>query len=173
MWREVGGQERLAAKFENGRVRFLGFDSAGGIEVLQPVTVMESSACILPALLVAIAVLLLTVIYRPAAAPDPSPLWSNIRIGRARRPGVSPLPRCRHRQPHLSIRMGFDHPDGDVRSGCVRWPNGRMGHAVPDAWTRRSHWRGRGDLECMPGVARKRELVEQVVGVSRLQPRVF
>ena len=33
VWREVGGQERLAAKIENGRIRFLGFDSAGGIEV--------------------------------------------------------------------------------------------------------------------------------------------
>jgi CubicO group peptidase (beta-lactamase class C family) len=68
VWREVGGQERLAAKIENGRVRFLGFDEAGGIEVLQPVSLMESSAWILPALVVAIAVLLLTVIYWPVAA---------------------------------------------------------------------------------------------------------
>ena len=68
VWREVGGQERLAAKIENGRVRFLSFDSAGGIEVLLPVSVMESSAWIVPALLVAIAVLSLTVISWPAAA---------------------------------------------------------------------------------------------------------
>jgi hypothetical protein len=68
VWREVGGQERLAAKIENGRVKFLGFDSAGGIEVLQPVPAMESSKWILPSVMVAIAVLLLTVIGWPVAA---------------------------------------------------------------------------------------------------------
>lgn len=68
VWREVGGQERLAAKMENGRVRLLAFDSGGGIEVLQPVSITESSAWIVPALLVAIAVLFLTVIHWPVAA---------------------------------------------------------------------------------------------------------
>jgi len=68
VWREVGGQERLAAKIENGRVRFLGFDSAGGIAVLQPVPAMQSSAWIVPCMLVAIAVLLLSVIAWPVAA---------------------------------------------------------------------------------------------------------
>jgi hypothetical protein len=68
VWREVGGQERLAAKIENGRVRFLGFDSAGGIEVLQPVSFRESSAWIEPGLVIAIGVLLLSVIGWPAGA---------------------------------------------------------------------------------------------------------
>ena len=68
VWREVGGQERLAARIENGRVRFLGFDQAGGIEVLLPVSAMQSSAWILPAMLVAIVVLLVTVIGWPVAA---------------------------------------------------------------------------------------------------------
>lgn len=40
----------------------------GGIQVLQPVGALESSAWILPALLIAICVLLLTVIHWPAAA---------------------------------------------------------------------------------------------------------
>jgi hypothetical protein len=68
VWREVGGQERLAAKIENGSVKFLGFDSAGGIAVLQPVRAVTSSAWIVPCMLVAIAVLLLSVIAWPVAA---------------------------------------------------------------------------------------------------------
>jgi hypothetical protein len=68
VWREVGGQERLAAKLENGRIRFLAFDSAGGIEVLLPVPAKKSSVWILPAVVVASAVLFVTVIAWPVAA---------------------------------------------------------------------------------------------------------
>ncbi len=68
VWREAGGQQRLAARMENGRVRFIGFDEAGGIEVLLPVGALQSSAWILPAMLVAIGILLLTALHWPASA---------------------------------------------------------------------------------------------------------
>jgi CubicO group peptidase (beta-lactamase class C family) len=68
VWREVDGQERLAAKIENGRVRFLGYDASSGIEVFVPVPASRSSAWIMPVLLVALGSLLLTVIAWPAAA---------------------------------------------------------------------------------------------------------
>ena len=68
VWREIGGQQVMAARMENGRVRFIGFDEAGGIEVLLPVGAMQSSAWILPAMLIAIGILLLTAIQWPASA---------------------------------------------------------------------------------------------------------
>jgi len=68
VWREVDGKERLAAKIENGRVRFLGYDGSSGIEVFVPVPASRSSAWITPVLLVALSTLLLTVIAWPAAA---------------------------------------------------------------------------------------------------------
>ncbi len=37
VWREVGGKERLAAKIEDGAVRFLGHDTSSGIQVFMPV----------------------------------------------------------------------------------------------------------------------------------------
>jgi CubicO group peptidase (beta-lactamase class C family) len=68
VWREVGGQERLAARVEDGKIRFLGFDSAGGIEVLVPVPASRSSAWIKPLMLATIAILIATVVSWPVAA---------------------------------------------------------------------------------------------------------
>jgi hypothetical protein len=68
VWREVGGKERLAAKIENGRVRFLGHDETSGIEVFLPVSAAQSSGWIVPVLLVSAVCLLLTLIAWPVAA---------------------------------------------------------------------------------------------------------
>jgi hypothetical protein len=68
VWREVGGKERLAAKIVDGRVRFLGYDGASGVEVFVPVPAGRSSAWITPVLGASLAALLLTVIAWPAAA---------------------------------------------------------------------------------------------------------
>jgi hypothetical protein len=68
VWREIGGQERLAARVEDGKVKFLAFDSAGGIAVLMPVPGSQSSAWINPLMLTAIAVLLVSVVAWPVAA---------------------------------------------------------------------------------------------------------
>lgn len=68
VWREVGGKERLAAKIENGRVRFLGNDSSSGIQVFMPVPAGKSSGWIIPIVLIAAVSLLLTVIVWPVAA---------------------------------------------------------------------------------------------------------
>jgi CubicO group peptidase (beta-lactamase class C family) len=68
VWREVGGKERLAARIENGRVRFLGHDSSSGIQVFTPVPVGKSSGWIIPVMLAAISSLLLTAIAWPVSA---------------------------------------------------------------------------------------------------------
>ncbi|MBB6095842.1 CubicO group peptidase (beta-lactamase class C family) [Povalibacter uvarum] len=68
VWREVGGHERLAARIEDGKIRFLGFDSAGGIEVLVPVPASRSSAWIKPLMLVTIAILIAAVVSWPVGA---------------------------------------------------------------------------------------------------------
>lgn len=68
VWREVGGKERLAAKIEDGRVRFLGHDSSSGIQVFMPVSAGTSSGWIIPVVLISAVSLLLTVIAWPVAA---------------------------------------------------------------------------------------------------------
>jgi CubicO group peptidase (beta-lactamase class C family) len=68
VWREVGGKERLAAKIENGRVRFLGHDSSSGIQVFMPVPAGTSAGWIIPVVLISAGSLLLTVIAWPVAA---------------------------------------------------------------------------------------------------------
>ncbi len=68
VWREVGGKERLAAKIENGRVRFLGHDASSGIQVFMPVPAGKSGGWIIPVVLLSSACLLLTVIAWPVAA---------------------------------------------------------------------------------------------------------
>jgi CubicO group peptidase (beta-lactamase class C family) len=68
VWREVGGRERLAARIVDGNVRLLGIDSAGGIDMLQPVPAWKSSAWILPALLASMIVLLIAVLSWPVLA---------------------------------------------------------------------------------------------------------
>jgi CubicO group peptidase (beta-lactamase class C family) len=68
VWREVGGDERLAARLEDGNVRMLGVDALGGIDMLQPVPAWKSSAWIMPTLLTAIVALTLTVLFWPVSA---------------------------------------------------------------------------------------------------------
>jgi CubicO group peptidase (beta-lactamase class C family) len=68
VWREVGGRERIAAQMQDGRVRSIGADSAGGILVLLPVPASQSNTWITPLVLAAIACLLITVIAWPIAA---------------------------------------------------------------------------------------------------------
>jgi hypothetical protein len=68
VWREIGGKERLAAKIDNGRVRFLGHDASSGIQVFMPVPAGKSSGWIIPVVLMSAASLLLTVIVWPVAA---------------------------------------------------------------------------------------------------------
>lgn len=68
VWREVGGKERLAAKIEDGRVRFLGHDSSSGVQVFMPVSAGTSGGWIIPVVLMAAVSLLLTVIAWPVAA---------------------------------------------------------------------------------------------------------
>jgi CubicO group peptidase (beta-lactamase class C family) len=68
VWREVGGKERLAAKIEDGRVRFLGHDSSSGVQVFMPVPTGTSAGWIIPVVLIAVVSLLLTVIAWPVAA---------------------------------------------------------------------------------------------------------
>lgn len=62
VWREVGGQERMAARVENGRVVALGSDSLAPIMHLQPVGWTISSAWLLPALAAALLILVAWVI---------------------------------------------------------------------------------------------------------------
>jgi hypothetical protein len=68
VWREVGGKERLVARIENGRVRFLGHDSSSGIQVFLPVPAGKSAGWIGPVVLLSAGSLLLTVITWPVAA---------------------------------------------------------------------------------------------------------
>jgi hypothetical protein len=68
VWREVGGKERLAAKIENGQVRFLGHDTSSGIQVFMPVSAGTSGGWIIPIVLLSAVSLLLTVIAWPVAA---------------------------------------------------------------------------------------------------------
>lgn len=68
VWREVGGRELMAAQMQDGRVRMIGADSFGGIMTLLPVPTWRSAAWILPALGIAIAVMLVTVIAWPVTA---------------------------------------------------------------------------------------------------------
>lgn len=68
VWQEIGGQERVAAQVENGRVRMVGADSLTGIMVFLPVGAAAASSWIIPAVMVAIVALLLTVVAWPVAA---------------------------------------------------------------------------------------------------------
>ncbi|MFC4307934.1 serine hydrolase domain-containing protein [Steroidobacter flavus] len=68
VWREVGGKERLAAKIEDGKVRFLGHDASSGIQVFMPVPAGMSGRWMIPVVLLSAVSLLLTVIVWPVAA---------------------------------------------------------------------------------------------------------
>jgi CubicO group peptidase (beta-lactamase class C family) len=68
VWREEGGQERLAARVVDGRVQTLGLDALGGIDMLQRVPLWKSSAWIVPVLAGAVAALLFAVLSWPVLA---------------------------------------------------------------------------------------------------------
>jgi CubicO group peptidase (beta-lactamase class C family) len=68
VWREVGGPQRLAAQMRDGKVRLLSLDEIGGIQAFLPVSASQSAAWQLPAMILAIVALLLTVILWPIAA---------------------------------------------------------------------------------------------------------
>jgi hypothetical protein len=67
VWREKGGHERLAAKVVDGKVVRWSFDMISPFMVFDRVPAGLSSAWILPALYLSIAVLLLTFLYWPVA----------------------------------------------------------------------------------------------------------
>lgn len=68
VWRDAHGPEHLAAKMEGQRVQMLSTDEAGGILVFLPVPWQQSAAWILPTILVASVILLLTALTWPIAA---------------------------------------------------------------------------------------------------------
>lgn len=93
VWREVGGQELMAAQMRDGRVRMIGADSFGGIMTLLPVPAWHSATWILPALTIASVVTLATVIAWPVIA------WRRRRHGE-----VVALPR-REATLRLAVRV--------------------------------------------------------------------
>lgn len=68
IWREVHGTQRIGAVVENGRLRALGTDQFAGTQIYQPVGFLSSGVWIIPAVAIAIGLLLLTVIGWPIAA---------------------------------------------------------------------------------------------------------
>jgi CubicO group peptidase (beta-lactamase class C family) len=76
-WRESHGPEHFAAKMDGRRVQMLSADEVGGILVLLPVPWQQSGAWIMPTILVAVAILVLTALAWPIAA------WRRRRRGTA------------------------------------------------------------------------------------------
>jgi CubicO group peptidase (beta-lactamase class C family) len=68
VWRDTNGPEQVAAKMDGQRVQMLSADEIGGILVLLPVPWQQSGAWILPTILVASVVVLLTTLAWPIAA---------------------------------------------------------------------------------------------------------
>ncbi|MGH7576066.1 MAG: serine hydrolase [Longimicrobiales bacterium] len=68
VWHEVGGNERLAAKVEDGEVVMFGVDISSPFEMFQPVPWWQSSAWLMPLVSIALAAVLLTVAAWPIAA---------------------------------------------------------------------------------------------------------
>jgi CubicO group peptidase (beta-lactamase class C family) len=67
-WRESQGPEHFAAKMDGNRVQMLSADEVGGILVMLPVPWQKSGAWILPAITIAIVILVLTAVAWPIAA---------------------------------------------------------------------------------------------------------
>ena len=67
-WRDKNGPEHIAVKMDGDRVRMLGADEAGGIQVFLPVPWQQSGAWILPTISIASVILVLTVLAWPIAA---------------------------------------------------------------------------------------------------------
>jgi CubicO group peptidase (beta-lactamase class C family) len=68
VWREVGGEARLAAKVENGRVVMFSVDEVSPFMVFQPAPWWRSSVWLVPALIAGLTALALTLIAWPTAA---------------------------------------------------------------------------------------------------------
>ncbi len=68
VWREIDGKERLAAKLEGGAVTMWGEDSDSAVEVSQPAPWYENAGWLLPAVIAAVAALLLTGLLWPVTA---------------------------------------------------------------------------------------------------------
>jgi CubicO group peptidase (beta-lactamase class C family) len=68
VWRDPNGPEQVAAKVDGQRVQMLSADEFGGILVLLPVPWQQSGAWILPTILVASVLVLLTTLAWPIAA---------------------------------------------------------------------------------------------------------
>lgn len=68
VWREIDGRQQLVARVRDGRVQAIGMDSLAGTGLLLPVPSSRSSAWILPTLLLAVTVLIVTAIHAPVAA---------------------------------------------------------------------------------------------------------
>jgi CubicO group peptidase (beta-lactamase class C family) len=65
LWREVGGRDMLAAKIENGKVRYMMMNSSGGQSTLIPIAWWQSGAWLMPAFFFALIVVLIAAIKWP------------------------------------------------------------------------------------------------------------
>jgi CubicO group peptidase (beta-lactamase class C family) len=68
VWREVGGTERLAAKLENDRVTMWSVDEISPFIVFQPVVWWKSGGWLVPAVILSLVMLGLTLVAWPAGA---------------------------------------------------------------------------------------------------------
>lgn len=68
VWREVGGEERLAAKVENGRVSMFSVDAVSPFMVFLPVPWWKSSTWLVPLLIAGLTAMALTLVAWPAGA---------------------------------------------------------------------------------------------------------
>ncbi len=68
VWQQAGGKERLAARFEDGRVAFFSIDSVSPFLVMLPAPWWKSSAIFTPLLAGAIVVLFVALLAWPATA---------------------------------------------------------------------------------------------------------
>ncbi len=67
VWRDADGHDRLAAKLVDGKVERWSWDFASPFEVLERVPASQSAGWILPSLIAALAVLLLSLLYWPSS----------------------------------------------------------------------------------------------------------
>jgi CubicO group peptidase (beta-lactamase class C family) len=65
VWHQVGGNERLAAKVEDGELLMFGVDLSSPFEMFQPVPWWQSSVWLMPLVSIALAVVLLTIAAWP------------------------------------------------------------------------------------------------------------
>ncbi len=77
LWREVGGQERLAAKIVDGKVALWAEDEFSPFEAFQPTPAWRDAAWLLPLLMLSVAAGLATLLLWPVTA------WARARYGAA------------------------------------------------------------------------------------------